>query len=278
MDEQASDPAGWTAGRGDTWAELQPLLDRLFLPFEPVLLDAVAAQGARQVLDIGCGAGATSLAIARQLGERGHCTGIDISPALVARARDRAADAGLDNARFLCADAQRQDFAPDFYDAILSRFGVMFFDDPVAAFANIARATRPGGTLACIVWRSPDDNPFMAAADRAAADILGPQPAPDPHAPGQFAFADQGRVRTILDAAGWTAIDIQPIAIGCKLSPDDLRLYTRRMGRVGTILPALPAAQRLRLETALDAAFAPFLIGDVARFDAACWLVRARRP
>ncbi|MCP3733325.1 class I SAM-dependent methyltransferase [Sphingomonas sp. RP10(2022)] len=278
MDRRQPDPAGWTTGRGNAWVALQPMLDGLFLPFERILADMMLAQGVQDVLDIGCGAGATSLAIAEVLRPSGTCTGIDISEALVKVARDRAIATGLGNARFLCADAQRHDFDPEAYDAIVSRFGVMFFDDPVAAFANIRRALRPAGTLACIVWRSPGDNRFMATAERAAAAILGPQPASDPHAPGQFAFADDGRVHGILTDAGWDTIDIRPIAVPCELSAKELPVYARRMGRIGTILPRLDDAERIRLETALDEAFAPFVVGEVARFGAACWMVRARKP
>ncbi|MEH3048114.1 class I SAM-dependent methyltransferase [Sphingomonas adhaesiva] len=274
----STDPASWPARRGDTWAELQPLLDRLFLPFEEWIAERVAAHGARDILDIGCGAGATTLAIARRLGPGARCTGIDISPALTAIARCRATAARLDHVEFVTGDAQRHNFGRRHHDAVVSRFGIMFFDDPVVAFARIAGAVRPGGTLECAVWRSAADNPFMATAERVIAPIAGGDTPSDPHAPGQFAFADARRVAAILEASGWTEIDIQPFALPCTMTVAELSLYIRRMGRAGMVLPTLDAPARRDAEARLDAAFAPFVTDGMARFDAACWSVRARTP
>lgn len=279
MDRQPQiEPASWNAHRGNVWAELQPLLDRMFLPFERWIADSVADQAARDVLDVGCGAGASSLAIARALAPEGHCTGIDIAPVLVEIAQRRAVEARLDNAKFLVGDAQRYDFADYSYDAVVSRFGVMFFADPVAAFANIASAVRPEGTLTCAVWRSSADNPFMSAAERVISAIAPANGPSDPHAPGQFAFADADRVQSILAASGWAAIDIQPLDMPCTIRADDLAIYARRMGRAGTILPTLDDATRRETEARLDDAFAPFVTDGTAHFDAACWSVRARKP
>lgn len=272
------EPLSWTAKRGNAWAELQPLLDRLFLPIEQWIADGVAVEDAREVLDVGCGAGATSLAIARRLSTSGRCTGIDISAALIGIARRIADEAALNNLSFVTADAQSHDFGTERYDSVVSRFGMMFFDDPVAAFANIGSAVLPGGLMNCVAWRGPGDNPFMAVADNVIAPIVGMDHRPDPHAPGQFAFADAQRVETILASSGWEAIDIQPLDLPCAMPTADLAIYIRRMGRVGTILPTLVKEERREVEAQLDAAFAPFVAHGVARFDAACWAVRARRP
>lgn len=274
MTDREEAAAGWNAQRSSVWVELQPMLDRLFSPFERILVDEVAHHGARHILDIGCGAGATTLAVAGQLAEDGDCTGVDISQELVDVASRRAA---LEQARvrFFCADAQRWHFTADQFDAVISRFGVMFFDDPMAAFANVRSAARPGARLSCIVWRSARDNPFMATQHHAIAEVLGKPADPDPLAPGQFAFADKERVRRILAEAGWGAIDIQPLTVPCELPADALAVYARRMGGVEEILPHLDEAQSLRLQAALDAGFARFVVDGVARFDAACWMVRA---
>lgn len=245
-------------------------------PFEAILVNEVIAQGARSVLDIGCGAGATTLAIAERLKGSGACTGVDISPDLVALACRRA-DQKQANAHFFCGDAQRYDFPPDQFDAIVSRFGVIFFDDPVAAFANIRRAALLGAVLRCIVWCSVADNPFMAAQQNAIAHVLGPKATPSPNAPGQFAFADARRVRRILADAGWRGVDIQPISVPCELPANELAIYARRMGGMEAILADLEEAQSLRLQAALDAGFAPFVVNGMARFDAGCWMVRASK-
>lgn len=278
MNDHTPKPAGWSCAQGHVWADLQPMLDRLFMPFERLLVDAVAKEGARRVLDIGCGAGATSLAIARHMDGQGHCTGLDIAEPLVDVARRRAQLAGQTNVGFLCADAQRHAFASENHDAVVSRFGVMFFEDPVAAFSNIRRALRPGGALICIAWAHPADNPFMVVQERAATAVLGPQAAADPLAPGQFAFADRQRVQDLLTEAGWHAIEIEPITVSCAMPVEDLSIYARRMGRIGALMPDLDAELRARLEAALDAGFAPFIADGMARFDAACWMIRARNP
>lgn len=275
MIPQEREGLAWNARRGSVWTDLQPLLDRLFSPFEDMLTDGSITGNVRDVLDIGCGTGAITLAFAKRLASRGNSIGIDISGPMLALARSRAAAAGLGNARFVEGDAQCFDFPRHAFDAVTSRFGVMFFADPVRAFANIRQAVRPDGTLACIVWRRGAENPFMVAAERAVAPILGWPDQAAPEAPGQFAFADAARVERILRAAGWRRVEISPIDVPCSLTRADLTLYARRMGRVGMVIPDLDPALREKVEKALDDAFAPFVVDDTARFDSACWLVRA---
>ena len=266
----------WNTRSGETWVALAPLLDRMLQPFLRPLLDAVAAHGAHDVLDIGCGAGATTLAAARALEGRGRCLGADVSTPLVEAARRRVAEARVDNAAFVLADAQRFAFEPEAFDLMISRFGVMFFDDPVAAFANLRRAARPSAGLALIAWRGPADNTFMTTAEQAAASLLPPSPPPVANAPGQFAFADADRVRGILEASGWRDIAIRALDVPCVLPEDDLLTYTTRLGPIGMKLPDLDAETRQKVIAALGEAFAPYVTDGVARFDAACWLIEAR--
>ena len=169
----------WNEASGRTWVEMQHVLDRMLAPFAPLLVDGVPADSAR-VLDVGCGAGATTLAMARRLGPRGHCLGVDISAPLVAAARARAVTDGVVSAEFLEADAQTHRCDPGSCDAVISRFGVMFFDDPVAAFANLRGAARRGAPLTFVAWRSPAENAFLTLAGRAAAPLLPGLRAPDP--------------------------------------------------------------------------------------------------
>lgn len=265
----------WNSRGGEVWVEQQELLDRLFLPFERLLADGVASGEARNILDIGCGAGATTLAAARRLGSQGQCTGLDISVPLIAAARRRAEREGLANAQFIAGDAQRHVFEPESFDAVISRFGVMFFDDPVAAFANLRRAVRPGADLTFIAWRGAEDNPFMIAAERAAAPFLPELTPRDPAAPGQFAFADADRVRRILETE-WRDIDIQPLDVPCTLSANDLAIYAARMGRVGQMMPDLDKTTQTTVIRAVNRAFAPYATDGVAAFTAACWHVHAR--
>jgi SAM-dependent methyltransferase len=271
-DEQA---ALWNGVAGHAWAETQQVLDQMFKPFEDLLVAAAVARSARHVLDVGCGTGATTLAIARQLGPERACLGIDISEPMLALARARAAREGAP-ARFLRADAQRHDFGAGQFDLIVSRFGVMFFDDPIRAFANLRRAASAGAELRCFAWRSPADNPFMTTAEQAAAPFLPNLPARRPNAPGQFAFADDGRVRGILSESGWNDIDLQPIDVACTLPENELVNYLTRLGPLGQSLPEVDEATRGPVIAAVRAAFDRFVRGTEVRFTAACWTIVAQ--
>jgi hypothetical protein len=159
---------------------------------------------------------------------------------------------------------------------IVSRFGTMFFDDSVHAFANLRRAATSGARLHTIVWRSPADNPFMVAAEKAAAPFLPQMPARNPDAPGQFAFADRNRVYSILEKAGWSNIAIEPLDVACTLPERELNDYITRLGPLGRVLPQLDDAQRTKIVAAVRSAFEPFVHGAEVRFTAACWTVSAR--
>jgi len=259
----------WNGSAANAWVANQAILDQMFDPFAALLADRLHA--GQRVLDVGCGTGATTLAAARQAG---HCTGVDISAPMIAVARERARDAGLD-AVFLCADAQNHDFAPDVFDAVISRFGVMFFADPVAAFTNLRHAARAGAALHLYAWRSPDENPFMTAAERAAAPLV-PLPSTTPGQPGQFAFADDARVREILERSGWGEIGITPVDVPCTFPASGMLHYLTRMGPLGRILPTLEEEQRRHVIATVHAAFDPFVRGDAVNFTAACWEVTAR--
>ena len=266
----------WNDASGPIWVEMQQVLDGMLAPFvAPLMEEAFPGEG-RRVLDIGCGAGATALSMARRLGPAGLCLGVDISGPLVAAAKARAAAEGLASAAFLQADAQTYGFEPDDFDAVISRFGVMFFDDPAAAFANIRRAARRNATLSFVAWRSPADNPFMTAATRAAAPFLPHLPAPNPDAPGQFAFADRDRVQRILDVSGWTDVTIRPIDVPTGVAEKDLLTFANKLGPVGLALRDVDEPTRARTAEAVRAAFDAYVSDGAARFTAACWLVSAR--
>lgn len=266
----------WNDGSGNAWVELQPILDRALEPFERLVVDAGYPGEGGNVLDIGCGAGATTLAMARRVGNGGHCLGLDISQPLVALAKARAQAEGVANARFVASDAQTYAFDPGRFDALISRFGVMFFDDPIAAFANMRQAARRRGRLTFLAWRSPAENDFMTTASRAAAPFLPPAPAPDPNAPGQFAFADDARVKRILEASGWSSIEVERVDVPCQISEGDLMTYVTRLGPVGAALREVDKVTAQKIKEALPPAFARFLNDGAVRFNAACWLVRAQ--
>jgi ubiquinone/menaquinone biosynthesis C-methylase UbiE len=266
----------WNDASGQVWVEMQGVLDQMLAPFEAMLVERGFPGAGGSVLDIGCGAGATTLAMARRLGPAGRCLGVDISAPLVAAARARTVAEGLKSATFVQADAQTYAFEPDSFDAVISRFGVMFFDDPVAAFANIRRATRRSAMLTFVAWRSPAENSFMIAAGRAAAPLLPSLRMPDPNAPGQFAFADGERVRRILDESGWEDIDVRPVDTPGSVIETNLLAYATKLGPVGLALRDLDEATRARTIEAVSAAFEPYVSNGAAHFTTACWLVSAR--
>ncbi len=276
-----SQQAFWNGDAAQAWVEAQGVLDQMFRPFEDALVEAVAAQPGNRILDIGCGTGSVVRAVSRRLGQRqeqrqgARCTGIDISEAMIAAARAIAAREGV-SADFICADAQTHDFAPESFDMIVSRFGVMFFDDPVRAFANLRRSVRSGGALRFAAWRSAGDNPFMTAAERAAAPFVPDMPVRQKDAPGQFGFADQHRVARILEDSGWRDIAVAPIDVACAIPKAALDGYITRLGPLGRILPQLDEKARGQVIEAVRAAFAPFVQGEEVRFIAACWMVAAR--
>jgi SAM-dependent methyltransferase len=265
--------AKWNDRAGRSWAELGDMLDRVLEPFVPLLLEKIAPLAGRRILDVGCGAGALTLAAA----DRGaSALGIDISAPLVEAALERAARLGAAGAGFVQADAQTHRLEPESFDALVSRFGIMFFADPAAAFRNLRAAVRPGGRLACLVWRGPAENGFMTAAERAVADILPQLQERVENAPGQFGFANPDHARPILTEGGWQDIEFRPVDVECGLPEEDLKLYVRRMGPVADLLPALGEARRSEVERRLDSAFRHYLQGGEARFTAACWMVTAR--
>jgi SAM-dependent methyltransferase len=272
----------WNGPSGHAWVEMQELLDQVLEPFEGLLVEAllvdeVHAESESRVLDVGCGAGSTTLAAARRIGAKGRSVGIDISDSLITAARARAEREGIP-ASFIRADAQTYPFEPASFDAIISRFGVMFFDDSVRAFANLRRAAKDGAGLRFVAWRSAAENPFMTTAERAAASLLPNLPARQPDAPGQFAFADRRRVHAILEESGWDGIDIRPIDVSCAFPESELVRYVTRLGPLGQIFQEADEQTRARVVETVRAAFDPYVHGAEVRFTAACWMVDARAP
>lgn len=267
--------ARWKGPAGHAWVEGQALLDGLLKPFEDLLVEAVAAEPGENVLGVGCGTGGTTLAVAERLGPAGGCVGVDISEPMITAARTRAEQANAP-VSFIQADAQEHAFEPAAFDAVISRFGVMFFEDSVRAFSNLRRAARDEARLRFITWRGPAENPFMTTAERAAAPFLPELPARRPDQPGQFAFADPGRIHRILTESGWAGIDVQPVDVACTLPEKELVGYFTRFGPLGLILPETDERTRAQIVETVRAAFDTFVQGTEVRFTAACWMVGAR--
>jgi len=192
----------WNSPAGDKWVTHDDAMGAFLSVIKQRLLERTAARPGERVLDVGCGTGRTTLDLAAQTGPDGRVVGVDVSRALLDRAKGRLARSGLANVELILADAQTFDFPAGEFDLMTSRFGVMFFDDPVAAFRNIAAALKPGGRMAFVAWSTLDNNPWFTLPRDAAIARLG-KPAPVPaNAPGPFAFQDTATVLQILADAG----------------------------------------------------------------------------
>lgn len=272
MTETSEEKARWNGPGANAWIDNRDLLDAMFQPFVPILAGTV--RPGETVLDIGCGTGSTTLALARAVGTDGAATGVDISEPMIAVARGRAEAEGS-SARFLAADAQDHAFEGARHDRLVSRFGVMFFPDPVAAFANLRQAMRPDGEMLFIAWRGRDENPFMTLADRAASPLLRRPPAP-PSPTGQFAFADRERVAAILAQSGWREGTIEPLDVACSFPAAEMPRYAERMGPLAPVLRELDAASRARVVAEIVKGYEPYVSGSTVTYTAACWAIRAR--
>ena len=266
----------WNEKAGRDWTELQTRMDTNLSVAHAAIMAFAAAQPGEAVLDIGCGTGTTTMALADAVGPDGHVTGIDISRPMLDLAKSRAS--GRANISFELADASAHAFTRQ-YDLLFSRFGVMFFDDPIGAFANLHRAVKPGGRLAFICWRTPAENPWASAPLAAARPLLPEQPVPDPFAPGPFAFADPQRVLSILTDVGFHDVEIEKHD-GVMPMGRDLGVIAEQTLQIGPLSRAVgevdPALRVKIAETARGAleAFAA-ADGEISP-PTGCWLVRAR--
>ena len=200
----------WNSFKGQNWVEMQPLLDSMFEPLRDRLMDELRARGASKVLDIGCGTGDTTLAAARTVAEGGVCVGADIAQPMLSFARLRAKEEDS-IATFVEADAETYAFKEAYFDLVMSRFGVMFFSDFVAAFSNMRRAMAPGGSLCFISWRPKEDNPLMTLTEEVALQFFPDFPQRQNDEPGQFGLSSPERTRRFLEDAGWKNVAIDPI-------------------------------------------------------------------
>ena len=264
----------WNGPAGRAWVETQDLLDRIMKPIGDSLIEALTLAPECRLLDVGCGTGSTTVAAARKIGTKDSCVGIDISEPMLAAARRRAEHEGA-TITFLCANAETYPFVSQQFDAIISRFGVMFFADPVQAFSNLRKAARNQAELRLIVWRSAEDNPFMTEAERAAAPILSLQ-VRKANAPGQFAFGDARNVNSILQKSGWKDAEILPLDIACSLPKSELNRYLTNLGPVGTALQSADQQTHDRVLQAVRPTFAKYIQGNEVQFNAACWMIHAR--
>jgi SAM-dependent methyltransferase len=269
--------AYWNEVAGPRWVAADDVVARIEAPLLERLLAAAAPVPGESALDVGCGGGRSTVLLARAVGPRGRVVGVDLSRPLLQLARERLEREGLLGAVELVeGDAQTHRFARDF-DLVLSIFGVMFFEDPEDAFANLRRALRPGGRLVFLCWQAPQRNPWVTVPFAAAARHLE-LPVPAPGAPGPFALADPERVRDILERAGLVDIDLGSCEenLDVAASVEEALEFLLRVGPLASPLAQAAPAARLRALAAIREALVEHAGSGPVRLGGATWLVRAR--
>ena len=266
----------WNGDSGLRWVADADRRDAVLAPVADALLTAARIQPGESIVDLGCGCGATAIVAAAQAGPSGAVHGIDLSEPMLAVARQRAEDAGLTTLTFTAADAQTHPLAGAEHDAVISRFGSMFFDDPVAAFTNLRRGVRPGGRVLIATWQPLGRNDWLTVPG-AALLRYGTLPDSSLGGPGMFAQSDPDLVRATLTRAGWTAVDSRAVTVSLRLgdTPADATGYLADGGVGRAVLETVPAPDQAAALAAVREALAPHLGSDGVRLDAGILLTTA---
>jgi SAM-dependent methyltransferase len=266
----------WNGTVGAQWVERAPILDLMLAPMTAPVMDALALKPGMRVVDIGCGNGTTTMLLARRVSFEGAAIGVDISTPLVNLAAKRIGQAAS-NARVYDVDAATMDFPGTPFDAAFSRFGVMFFEQPQPALANIRKQMKPGAKLAFVCWRGMDENPWNKIPMQAVAGMLKePPPPPDPHAPSPVAFADPVRTRGLLEGAGWRDVTIDKwdgeLVIGANTKEAASFMGGMLVSRMVQEQGLDPQAAMARIAEALKVLETPKGLSA----HGACWIVTAK--
>lgn len=266
----------WEATEGEHWADNAERYTRVLAGYEAILTEALALTAGERVVDVGCGCGDISVAAGHAVGADGRVHGVDLSPAMLAVAESRARAAALDHVRFTQADATTWQPDDGLLDVVTSRFGVMFFDDPVGAFTNLRTRLRPGGRLAFLCWQELFANDWMIVPGAAVAEVL-PLPVGDPTAPGPFSLADRDRLNGILATAGFTGTEIDeadaPMWMGT--DADDAVAFLRTTGMGRALFAEAPDELVAEATARAAAALAPHTGEDGVVLGGRAWLVQA---
>jgi len=261
----------WASPAGLKWIEHERALDTAMAGMLEMMLDMADIISTDHIIDIGCGTGASTIEAARRA-PAGKVLGVDISDPLLARAAQRAKAVGVQNASFLLADAQTHDFSPQHFDVLVSRLGMSFFSDTVAALKNLSNGLNDHGRMVFVCWASVAQNPWFDVPRKAAEERLGAQPKGDPTAPGPTAFQDCDRVADLMARAGLSNIEAVPVDI-VLTPPGGVASAARAASKVGPAARIMKAysgseADEAAIESAVMAAFGKFSEGDTVRVPA----------
>ena len=262
---------------GEFWVRQQDRLDRTLAPVLRPLLAFAAPRSGSTVIDVGCGCGATTMELARAVGPSGRVIGLDISQPMLELAKARLSE--FENATCMLGDAADLPLHGLNAELIVSRFGVMFFGDPVAAFTNLRTGLAPGGRLCFACWRPVNENPWLQIPLHAAYEHVPRLPKPEPEEPGPFAFADTARVTRILTSAGFTAPAFTPLDLQLDIASggtlEDAVMQSSQMGPTKRALADQPEEIRAAALEAIRRALTPYASSSGVTLPAAVWLVAA---
>lgn len=273
----------WNGEVGERWAERDDFMASLLEPAAFALLEKISPASGIDAIDIGCGGGSQTMTLAEKIGVGGSVLGVDISEPLLERARQRAISPNSIRADvdFLEADASVYRFIPESVDLLFSRFGVMFFDNPVAAFANLRLALGPNGNLGFCCWREKNENDWINLPYQAIQSFLPEQPEEDPFAPGPFAFARCEYVSEILWQAGFSGVQIIPCDVPLAFGPSkDIQAAVKELtmtGPIAKLMADLSDDVRARAFDSVVMALEPNYKDGTVTLSGALWLVMATK-
>ena len=279
FDEDSEVQKYWNEEGGNKWAENIDIVESMIEPLSDLLIEKIAAQKGETVLDVGSGGGVTSMKLAEQVGSTGSVLGVDVSEPILSIARNRSKD--IENLELQHSDATTAVFAQNSFDIITSRFGVMFFDDPVLAFSNLHAALKPTGRLIFMCWRSLEENPWIAEPAKAAFAVV-PPPAdaekPEPTAPGPFSLADQDHLKTVLSSAGFNNIELQAVDMHIPMGElNDAVSFLMKMGPAAETIKEASNEDKNAIAEAMTKVLGKYETAEGIKTPSATWIVTASK-